>query len=73
MSGDAFRSMEVFLFGWTLEEAKAEDKCIRCRKDIESDTLAPIDKDEYDISGLCSECFEHITYDDDEEDGDYYS
>lgn len=48
-------------FGMTKAEAHAKNICIMCKEAWEPKTHSEAGKKEYQISGLCEECFDQIT------------
>lgn len=55
---NAFAKM---IFGMTKVEAHEAGICLSCKKVIDSKLLSSTDIKEYDISGLCPDCFLRIT------------
>lgn len=48
-------------FGMTKKEAHAKDICVCCKEPWQPKTYTQLGRKEYQISGLCEECFERIT------------
>ena len=49
------------LFGMTKAEAIKKGVCIDCKQPAMSGCFSDLDVEEYEISGLCSRCFDQIT------------
>ena len=47
--------------GMTKQEAHAQDVCVKCKELWWKKTRSNAGKQEYQISGLCEECFDNIT------------
>ena len=48
------------LYGMTVDNAIAAGKCIACKDDAIPKIYSDAGKREYQISGLCEECFDNI-------------
>lgn len=57
-----FVSMEIY--GMTAREAVEKGICIQCRKDALPKCYSARGIKEYEISGMCEECFDSIFRDD---------
>ena len=44
------------LFGMSLSEAQKKRVCIKCKESVLDMKLDGVDKEEYDITGLCPNC-----------------
>ncbi len=49
------------VFGWDAAHARAAGKSIRCRRDVDVDTLTEPDAREYALTAVCPECWDAIT------------
>lgn len=52
--------MAKALYGWTAKEAIAERKCVKCRGDADALTYSDAGAREYEISGVCEQCFDEM-------------
>ena len=48
------------IYGLTKEEAHKKKICIDCKRPVDPEKLKQIDRDEYNISGLCPSCWDKI-------------
>lgn len=48
------------IYGKTITEAQAEMKCIQCGDNALDKCYSQAGRNEFDISGLCEECFDKI-------------
>lgn len=57
---DILDALTEKMYGITLSAAVADNVCVQCKEDVSE--LDGADKTEYLISGLCPDCFDGLTY-----------
>jgi len=67
---DIQNKMTKAVYGQTLDEALDTQLCIKCKEPAIAKCYSPAGIKEYNLSGLCEECFDAIMAENDEdEDG----
>ena len=57
---ESFDAVTRQIFGKTVKEAQEQGKCITCGQVVHPEVYTEVARDEFEISGMCSDCQEEV-------------